>query len=190
MAHSFLGIRTLYQRQNCNSSCNHGFAGKWLGLFRTSFGPLCGSVEELRGCGRVRNTFTTNFFTVFTLKNSKEFSQSLAITTNVCPSKPNFGGLVVWREVSCLAPSFVYPFRGLFLQFVTGFGHGFWRGLTHMLTGRGCLSKRFRAPQNGSTPLHLAAITGHASVTERLLAAGAVTDAKSKVRWVGGAGCK
>ena len=159
-----------------------------------SFGPLLGPYagvsKSFAGVGGGATRSRTNFFTVFTLKNSKEFSQSLAITTNVCPFKPNFPGLVVWREVSCLAPSFVYPFRGLFLQFVTGFGHGFWRGLTHMLTGRGCLSERFRAPQNGSTPLHLAAITGHASVTERLLAAGAVTDAKSKVRWVGGAGCK
>jgi hypothetical protein len=50
-----------------------------------------------------------------------------------------------------------------------------------------CLIERCRAPQNGYTPLHLAAVGGHATVVEQLLAAGAVTNAKTKVRQAGDA---
>ena len=46
----------------------------------------------------------------------------------------------------------------------------------------GCLPERCRAPQNGWTPLHDAAIGGHTAVVEQLLAAGAAVDAKDKVR--------
>ena len=45
-----------------------------------------------------------------------------------------------------------------------------------------CRPERCRAPQFGSTPLHDAAVRGHASVVEQLLAAGAAVDAKSEVR--------
>ena len=46
----------------------------------------------------------------------------------------------------------------------------------------GCLPERSRAPQNGSTPLHSAALGGHAVVVDKLLAAGAEKDARDKVR--------
>ena len=53
---------------------------------------------------------------------------------------------------------------------------------------RGCLSERFHAPQDGRTPLHHAAVYGDAAIVERLLAAGAVADAKDAVREGGGGG--
>ena len=46
----------------------------------------------------------------------------------------------------------------------------------------GCLPEPCRAPQYGETPLHHAAIRGHAVVVEQLLAAAAVVDAKDRVR--------
>ena len=51
-----------------------------------------------------------------------------------------------------------------------------------------CLIERCRAAQNGYTPLHLAAVKGHAAVVEQLLAAGADTEAKDVVsgEWAGG----
>ena len=45
----------------------------------------------------------------------------------------------------------------------------------------GCLPERCRAPQFGQTPLHRAAIGGHAAVVEQLLAAGAAVDANDHV---------
>ena len=42
--------------------------------------------------------------------------------------------------------------------------------------------------QNGSTPLHLAAMNGHVEVAEKLLAAGADIETKQKVRDPGGGG--
>ena len=57
-------------------------------------------------------------------------------------------------------------------------------GWAHALARREreCLAERCRAPQNGDMPLHRAATNGHAAIVEQLLAAGAVTHAKSKVR--------
>ena len=44
-----------------------------------------------------------------------------------------------------------------------------------------CLTERCRAPQDGDTPLHIAALKGHATVVEQLLAAGADMEAKDVV---------
>ena len=57
----------------------------------------------------------------------------------------------------------------------------FLRGRTHC-GERGCLSDRYRAPQDRRTSLHWAAEGGHAGVVEQLLAAGANTEAKDYVR--------
>ena len=53
-----------------------------------------------------------------------------------------------------------------------------------------CLIERCRAPQDGHTPLHLAAMKGPASVVEQLLAAGADTEAKDSVSGELGGGCQ
>ena len=50
--------------------------------------------------------------------------------------------------------------------------------------------ERCHAPQDGDTPLHRASSHGHAVVVEQLLAAGAVTDAMTKVRRAGADGCR
>ena len=47
---------------------------------------------------------------------------------------------------------------------------------------RGCLPERCRALQKRWTPLFLASQDGHAAVVKQLLAAGAASDAKTKVR--------
>ena len=72
------------------------------------------------------------------------------------------------------------------MQTVAGAG----LGCTHLRGERGCLSDRCCAPQDGDTPLHRAAMNGHATVVEQLLAAGAVTEAKTEVRRAGGQGCR
>ena len=56
------------------------------------------------------------------------------------------------------------------------------RGSTPLRGERGCAPDRCRAPQNGNTPLHGAAISGHSAVLEKLLAAGAAKDAPDEVR--------
>ena len=53
-----------------------------------------------------------------------------------------------------------------------------------------CLTERCCAPQDGFTALHLAAMNGHATVVEQLLAAGAITDAKFGVRRAGDERCR
>ena len=52
-----------------------------------------------------------------------------------------------------------------------------------------CLIEPCRAPQNGFTPLHFAAIHGYPAVIDQLLAAGADKDAKGKVRRAGDEDC-
>ena len=65
-------------------------------------------------------------------------------------------------------------------------GHGCGRGRTHLRGERGCLPDRWPAPQNGGTPLNLAAKKGHAAVAGHLLAAKADVETKDKVRGQGG----
>ena len=50
------------------------------------------------------------------------------------------------------------------------------------------LPDRCRAPQYGDTPLHYAALEGHAAVAGQLLAAKADVEAKDRVRGQGGCG--
>jgi len=66
------------------------------------------------------------------------------------------------------------------------------RGWAHALAGRErvCLTEQCCAPQVGDTPLILAAMFGHAAVVEQLLAAGAVTDAKTEVGRAGDESCR
>ena len=60
-------------------------------------------------------------------------------------------------------------------------GRGYGRRRKHLRGARGCLPERYCAPQDGNTPLHLAADAGHAAVVEKLLAVGADKDAKASV---------
>ena len=61
-------------------------------------------------------------------------------------------------------------------------GRGCGRERTHMREKQGaCLSATF-PPQDGGTPLHLAASKGRAAIVEKLLAAKANTEAKIRVR--------
>ena len=52
---------------------------------------------------------------------------------------------------------------------------------------KGFLPERRLVPQSGWTPLHGAAVNGHAAVLKQLLAAGGAVDAKTPVRGGGGA---
>ena len=126
------------------------------------------------------------FFFFVAPRNRKKSSQTLAITTKVCHSNPTSRCIAVWREVSCLAASLVYPCRGVVIHRVTGSGGG----RTHLDREMVCLIERGRAPQNGQPPLILASWHGHATVVEKLLAAGADTDAKTEVRRAGDQGCR
>ena len=63
-------------------------------------------------------------------------------------------------------------------------------GRVHLRSERGCLPERCRAPQHGHTPLLLASRKGIVAVVEQLLAAGAVTDAKTEVRLAGVEECR
>jgi len=91
-----------------------------------------------------------------------------------------FAGIELSRFIPCLPLSRIGN---------TG-GRGCGRGCTHLCRERGCLPERFCAPQAGYTPLLNAALRGHASVVEQLLAAGANTEAKDPVSWERGGGCQ
>ena len=84
--------------------------------------------------------------------------------------------------MSCLAPS-------LFLPVEVGNTEGCGRGRNHLCRYLVGLIGPCRTPKNADTPLHVAALEGHATVVEKLLAAGAVTDAKTQVRRVGDEEC-
>ena len=58
----------------------------------------------------------------------------------------------------------------------------------HSRGDRARLSEPCCVLQDGQTPLHRASLNGYALVVEQLLAAGAVKDAKTKVRWAGDEG--
>ena len=60
-------------------------------------------------------------------------------------------------------------------------GRGRGGGHRHSRGERGCLAERCRVPQEGYTPLHVAALGGHAAVVELLWAAGADTETKMLV---------
>ena len=107
--------------------------------------------------------------------------QDLSSRRKSANPKPSFlwhlglAGSELSRSISCLPLS----------TFGNTEVHGRGSVRTHLRRKRVCLTERCRAPQNGDTPLHLAAFKGHAAVVVQLLAAGAVTHAKTKVRWAG-----
>ena len=70
------------------------------------------------------------------------------------------------------------------------FSGGGWGARTCAARERECTTERCSAPQGGDTPLHRAALQGHAAVVELLLAARAVTDVECHVTWAGDAGCR
>ena len=105
----FGGIGRLHQLQNSNSSGHHGLAGKGLALLRFFVGPICRCSEEGRGCGRGCKKCTR-------LVNHHVDSDIEKRPPKLLPSRrksanpnPPFDSIVVWREVSRLAPSLVYP---------------------------------------------------------------------------------
>jgi len=75
--------------------------------------------------------------------------------------------------------SYLCPLGKLSICVSAGRGRG--GGCRHSRGERGCLAERCRVPQEESTPLHVAAMGGHAAVAELLLAAGADREAKNLV---------
>ena len=68
-------------------------------------------------------------------------------------------------------------------------GHECGRGRTHLHRERVRLNECCCAPQAGITPLHRAAMNGHAAVVEQLLAVGAVNHATTEVTCAGEERC-
>ena len=177
MDHVFVGIESLHRRQICNSSGHHGLAG-----FASRLGPSAGVVKRVPGVGegaRSSRTFVTP-------RNRNESSRTFAITAKVCQLQTSFS----WHR--CLMA--IGLSRSISFPSASRFGAteacGWGLGRTHLRGARRCLTDRCRAPQVGNTPLHLAARNGHATVVKQLLAAGAVKDAKTKVRSAGDVGCR
>ena len=147
----------MHRRPKSNSSGNHDCVRKRLRLFQFSFGLLFGSDEEGRRCGMGHTKCSHIIFTFVILTNSKDSSQTLAITSEIRQSKTS-----LWLPL-CFA--------------------------AHCRGERVCLTEPCRAWQGGLTPLHRASWNGHATVAKKLLAAGAVNDAKTEVRRAGDEGC-
>ena len=149
-------------------------------------GPYAGVVKRVAGVGGGARKSRTFFFIFLTLRSRNKFSRTLDITTKVCLSRPNFSwqrGLAeseLSRSIPCLPLS----------RFGNTEGHGLGGWRTHLGRKGMCLTERCCAPQSGYTPLHWASRYGHATVVEHLLAAGAIKDAKTKVRRAGDEGCK
>ena len=151
-----------------------------------SFDPSAGVVKRVAGVGG-GSCSSGSFFSIFmTLRNRKEFSQTLAITTKVCQSHTSlswhrgFATNKLSRSISLSPPSGLDSTEG----------RGCGEGCTHLRGQRGGLSEHCRAPQDGLTPLLVAALQGHAAVVEQLLAAGVNTEAKRTVSWERGGGCE
>ena len=170
------GIGRLNQRPD-NSSGHTVLAGHGVCPFMFCLGLFAGLLKRVAGVEGGKRSART-FLWIFLL------SGVVRSPPKVVPSRrksanptPGFHGIVVSRQMSRVAPS-RFPFsRFLVIQRVAGLGGA------HALARpeRVCPTDPCRALQKRETPLILAAWQGHATVVEKLLAAGADTEATDVV---------